>query len=92
MADGSPQTLQLLIRFTIPFLAVRRVGRRTVFYVRPARALTWRCKSAIRLAARSISQRQGCPPRGRIWRKPAAKPWPDEQKPHIRPFCAGEFA
>jgi hypothetical protein len=32
----------------------------------------------------SLAGRQGCPPRGGIRRKPQAKRWPDEQKPHKR--------
>ena len=61
-------------------------------FVRPAWAQTWRLKSATRLAARSVSLRQGCPSRGGIRRKPAANPLLDEQKSHTRPLCAGEFA
>jgi hypothetical protein len=62
------------------------------FLVRPAWAVTWRWKSATRLAVGSVSQRQGCPPWGGIWRKPEAKSRADEQKPHIRQCKADEFA
>ena len=47
-----------------------------------ARSIGW--KSRTRPTAGSVSQRQGCPPWDGIWRKPEAKPWPDEQKSHIR--------
>jgi allantoinase len=36
------------------------------FPVRPAWAISWRCKSATRSVAGSVSRRQGCPPRGGI--------------------------
>ena len=67
-------------------------GRR-IFWVCPvsARSIGW--KSRIRPVAGRVSQRQGCPPWGGIWRKPDfgswkasqwANLWPDEQKSHIR--------
>ena len=34
---------------------------------------------------------QGCLSWGRIWRKAAAKLWPDEQKSHIRPLARASF-
>jgi hypothetical protein len=37
-----------------------------IFLVRPTWVLTRRCKSSIRPAVGSISQRQGCPSRGGI--------------------------
>ena len=60
--------------------------------VRPAWAITWRWKSAMRLVVGSISRRQGCSPWGEIWRKPDwgmkssrwAKFRTDGQKSHIR--------
>jgi len=41
--------------------------------VRPACAIAWRWKSAVGLAVGTTSWRQGCPPRGGIWKKPEAK-------------------
>ncbi len=35
----------------------------------------------------ALAERQGCPPRGEIRRKPKAKRWPDEQKSHMRHAC-----
>ena len=56
----------------------------TVFIVRSACATTWRWKSATDLAVGTVSQGQGRPSWGGVWRKPTAKPRSDEQKLHIR--------
>ena len=48
---------------------------------------TWEWKSPMSPVRGIISGRQGCPPWGGICRKPKAKHWPDEQKPHKRQLC-----
>ena len=50
----------------------------------PAWAITWWWKSTTGLAVGTVSSRQGCPPWGGIWRKPAAKSRTDGQKLYIR--------
>ena len=50
------------------------------------------CKSRIRFTVGSISQGQGCPPWGGIWRKQAANIRAYEQKLHIRRGSVGDVA
>ena len=52
--------------------------------VRPAWVTTWWWKSTTDFAVGTVSQRQGCPPRGGIRRKSAANTRTDEQKLHIK--------
>ena len=52
--------------------------------VRSTCAITWRWKSATDLAVGTVSQRQGRPSWGGVWRKPGAKPRSDERKLHKR--------
>jgi len=46
----------------------------------------------MRPVVESISQRQGCLPWDRIWRKPAVKSRSDKQKPDKRLEQVGKFA
>jgi hypothetical protein len=51
----------------------------------PGRAHSFEGESPLRTRqGESLAERQGCPSRGGIRRKPQAKRWPDEQKPHKR--------
>ena len=54
------------------------------FFVCQACLLSIGWKSRMSAVVRIISQEQGCPPRGGIWRKLAANTWAYEQKLHIR--------
>ena len=79
--------------YIIRFLAKnRKIAKNLIFFMRSAWAITRRWKSATDLAIGTVSQRQGCPSRGGIWRKsdvgdgnnPRAKPRSNEQKLHTR--------
>ena len=62
----------LIVTISNPFSLCARQG-----------AHTWRCKSSTRPARGRVGQTarvQGCRGRLRIWRKPKAKRWPDEQE------------
>jgi hypothetical protein len=55
------------------------------FLCAPGRAHSFEGESPLRTRqGESLAERQGCPSRGGIRRKPQAKRWPDEQKPHKR--------
>jgi hypothetical protein len=56
-----------------------------LFVCAPGRAHSLGGESPLRTRqGESLAERQGCPSRGGIRRKPQAKRWPDEQKPHKR--------
>ena len=56
-----------------------------LFHRAPGRAHSLEGESPLRTRqGESLAGRQGCPSRGGIRRKPQAKRWPDEQKPHTR--------
>jgi hypothetical protein len=55
------------------------------FLCAPGRAHSLEGESPLRTRqGESLAERQGCPSQGGIRRKPQAKRWPDEQKPHKR--------
>ena len=55
-----------------------------IFWVRPAWVITWWWKSTTGFAVGTVSEWQGCPPWGGIWRKSDANTRTDGQKSHIR--------
>ena len=70
---------------TAPTVATKKQAQGLFFYVvRSACVITWRWKSATGLAVGTVSQGQGRPSWGGVWRKPKAKPRSDEQKLYRR--------
>jgi len=80
----------LRTRYLAASMGGREVADRAASCARHARTLGG--ESPLRgLIEPTASQRQGCPPRGGIRRKPEAKSRPEEHEPQVRPEQSDEF-